>query len=816
MDFVRMGKHHLFWSVIVSVFFALRVSTALWQDPCRYGCFPWQQGKHNRSKLMCPDHCITDNLIEDDQRSCCNCRSQPIWKCSPQWPYRGVDIEYIDRRGDGLAAYSDTNTNLNISKLFHTHGFLSKIPDNICDFQNLVEIDFSWNWISVLKNINCLLRLDTLILKNNLITVLRNDTLHGMTELRVLDLSNNLLVLIEPYTISDPSIGMLHILFQNNSLESVDITNVVIENPFCVADFSNNIIKEIVNVVDWIIDISKDYGDGGFVDLSNNIFDSFPNFEELGVEDLTYLGKVFSFGFDFRNANFSCDCKMQPFLAMTEEAIRKIWRNYYNITCANPPSLQGQSVFDLVMDNQMDKFICEIKWERCPRHCRCFRQPSQNRLVVNCSDTQQKALPKTLPFVQDDEFLDLDFSINSITEFNTRDYLNVTVALNIDDNSKLNKIDKKSFSDSRDIQNLSIRNTKMLRDIPKTLESLDPCQVSFGDLYLNCDCDIRWIAAWVHSPKSSNCPGNNNIYCFTDEGKKLPSTMWTKDNLNCSDINWTAIVVAVVFGISSLLIGTIALVVYHYRYEIYLLTRRENKDRISGNEYLKFDIYVSFNENNRDLFSWVFTKLEPELNAAGYSVCLACRDIPPGDVKSEAISEYLQESKKFLFLVDEDFLHTEDVSIWCLQEWRHSWHIFKSQKLRNIAVVNYDQVRMRNISHPQIRAFFRLGLTVDFSNRKRRIFDEILERLKLERIRDTKMNMAYPPVRNFLPLGNLYLPDCRRCDTPKQKFKPQSIELDPFSNVPPCAFDFPRCDTPHLKFKLPPVLKFAKIHPFNT
>jgi hypothetical protein len=117
-----------------------------------------------------------------------------------------------------------------------------------------------------------------------------------MAELRVLDLSNYRLILIEPNAISDPSIGMLHILFPNNLLETIDVTNVVIENPFCVADYSNNVINEIVNIVDWVIDIAKDYGDGGFVDLSDNIFTSFPNFEELGVEDLTYLGKLFLFG----------------------------------------------------------------------------------------------------------------------------------------------------------------------------------------------------------------------------------------------------------------------------------------------------------------------------------------------------------------------------------------------------------------------------------------------------------------------------------------------------------------------------------------
>jgi hypothetical protein len=285
--------------------------------------------------------------------------------------------------------------------------------------------------------------------------------------------------------------------------------------------------------------------------------------------------------------------------------------------------------------------------------------------------------------------------------------------------------------------------------------------------------------------------------------------MWTKDNLNCLNTNWTAIALAIAFGMSSLLIGTVALVTYHYRYEIYLLTRRDGKDRRSGHEYFKFDVYVSFNDDNRELLSWVFTKLEPELNASGHSVCLPCRDFPPGGVKSDDIVEYLPQCKKFLCLVDENFLNSDDVSIWSLQEWCYAWDIFKSKKLRNIAVVNYDQMRRRDISHPQIKAFFRLRLVVDFSNRKRRIFDEILERLKLERKTDTNINMVYP---DFVPVRNLYMTDCRHRDTPKPIFNPQSLDFDPFNNVPPTAFGDSRCDTPILKFVRPIPLKFPKIH----
>ena len=771
--------------------------------------FPWQQPKHNRSTLMCPNTCLTDHILERDQLSCCCCEAQPIWNIPPTWSYRQVDIEYTSRRGGGRAAYNAGDVSKNISKLIHKNSFLSRIPDNICQFPDLVEVDLSQNRIMVLMNVNCLQRLDTLILKNNWITSLSNVTLIGMTELRTLDLSNNLLTSIDPSAISDPSLGMLNVIFTENSFTTVDITNVVIESPFCIVDYSNNNVKEIVNEIGWVVDKAKDYGEGGYVDFSDNTMLGFPNFENLGFEDLFDLGKVFSFGFDFRNVNFSCDCKMQPFLEMSMDAIEKIWRNYYDVTCAGPPALQGILITDLMKQNRLDDFTCDLGvQDRCPFGCICFHQPSKRRVVVDCSNTSQMSLPVTLPPSPEGDLLELFFNTNTITEFRERSYLNHTRTLDMDNND-LRTITNESLQNSIEIKSLMFRNNSKLQKIPRSLQTLSPCNVSFGDLFLKCTCDILWLHDWANSPKARMCPGNNNFFCITDEGKTLPSSSWTKDNLKCPD-KWAAIGIAVAFAVSSLMLGLAAWMLYHYRYEVYLLTRREKKDDIvTGNEYFKFDVYVSFNENNPQLFSWIFNQLKPELNTLGYSVCIPCRDLPLGSSKPDAILEYLQRSKKFLFVVDEAFFDSDVESIWWRQEWRNSWHIFRSEKLRNIAVVNYDQIRLKDIDHRQIQAFLRLGLDVDFSNRKGKIIDEILERLKLNRNSfeidhqenktrhvDVEIDQSYGP----------YFSDVHRYCAPKKAFQGNVFDIDQTVIMTPDSLQFRRCDTPKKTFK---------VHPFS-
>ena len=249
-------------------------------------------------------------------------------------------------------------------------------------------------------------------------------------------------------------------------------------------------------------------------------------------------------------------------------------------------------------------------------------------------------------------------------------------------------------------------------------------------------------------------------------------------------------------AVSSLMLGVAAWMLYHYRYEVYLLTRREKEDDIIiGNKYFKFDVYVSFNENNSQLFSWISNQLEPELNALGYSLCIPYRDIPLGSSKPDAILENLQKSKKFLFVLYEAFFDSDVESIWCRQEWRNSWHIFKSEKLGNIAVVNYDQICLKDIDHRQIQAFLRLGLAVDFSNRNGKIFDEILERLNLNQ---NSFEMDHQEIKTKHIDVDI--------SAPMKAFHGDVFNIDKTVTMTQYSWQLRKCDTPK---------KLFKVHPFS-
>lgn len=531
--------------------------------------YPCQQEKHNRTILYCPDIC--EKRIDFEKHGCQNCRSEPYWMCSGQY-HRRVDIEYFFRGGIGKATYVDDNHHFNISMLRHTGSWLAEIPGNICDIFDLVKIDLRKNRINVLKQLACLKVLDTLILSHNLISYISNDTFLDMPELRVLDLSNNLIEYLEPNSLTGPSIGIMHMNFDNNILKTVDATNIVLAHSFCTLSYSDNKIFEIVNEVGWKFNKTKNYGYGGYVDLSTNAFQSWPDFTIFGLDNLSNLYKIFGYGLDFRNVNFSCDCKMTPFLKLTEDAIRKIWRDYYNVTCSNPESLRGQSIPQLVLDKKLDLFICDIprgNAGRCPDGCKCFELSSQNATVVNCSNTNKTSLPDHLP--RNRTNFVLDFSRNEIKYLESKSYFASTVNLTLESNS-ISEIKFNAFKDAEKMTLLTLNDNNGISNLPKSLQRLDPCQISLGTLILHCHCDILWIAEWANGPKSSICEGQNNISCKTSGGEILPIASWTRENLECPNESQLTMYMyfAVLLAVLSFAVVFTSYLIHRFKYDIYL------------------------------------------------------------------------------------------------------------------------------------------------------------------------------------------------------------------------------------------------------
>jgi hypothetical protein len=118
------------------------------------------------------------------------------------------------------------------------------------------------------------------------------------------------------------------------------------------------------------------------------------------------------YGIDFRDNKLICDCKLYSFVRIARSMILFVYIDYFELTCASPPEINGSRLLDIIKDDRFDVFVFNISMVRkCPPKCHCFHQPSQCRTVVNCSHSEKTKLPSALP---DHTHLDVDFSHNRI------------------------------------------------------------------------------------------------------------------------------------------------------------------------------------------------------------------------------------------------------------------------------------------------------------------------------------------------------------------------------------------------------------------
>ncbi|CAC5385243.1 unnamed protein product [Mytilus coruscus] len=179
------------------------------------------------------------------------------------------------------------------------------------------------------------------------------------------------------------------------------------------------------------------------------------------------------------------------------------------------------------------------------------------------------------------------------------------------------------------------------------------------------------------------------------------------------------------FGVIATLMFVLSIISYHYRYEIYLVCRQLKSVSNKVSVVCKYDVYISFDDGNPFLRFWVLNFLDSKLEQAGYLNFIPCRDTIPGDVTEENMISTINNCRNFLVIPSKTYEY--DDNIWSKVEWKYIWNYFYNNKDRRIVIINYDL-----IDHPvdlKLKAFIRLGLDIDFANRRHIRLDEI--KLKL-------------------------------------------------------------------------------------
>lgn len=687
----------------------------------------WSPKSVNRTDLLCPSYCSQDL---QNIHHCCVCSAEPEWHSSSNFTL--LSLEYS--KCDGSAIVIGDKHNSIPAIINHQDGYLQRLPTNLCDFINIREIDLKRNKISTIDSISCLLKLDTLDLSYNKIYHILNDTFSTLLHLRILILTHNGLTKLDPFSVAGTSLSIMLLDCSWNNMTELDASNFIPENDFCEYKFNSNKITKIVNKGGFTLNIDKIYK-GGIVDLTGNLFSKFIDFQELGLKDIRTLGKLMSFGFLLSNAKFDCDCHMEPCLELAELVIKKIWRDYFNMSCWNPLEYRGLSIPNLVLEKKLDLFICNIT-EKCPRYCRCYHQPHKRTTVVNCTGVNLEALPDHVPEAAN---LTILLKNTKIKTLESRNYLGNATFIDMSDTG-FSEVENDIFMQIHNEANFLMKGHN-LHDLPRGFQILDTCIAQLGRTVIKCNCNHLWIKTWLENKNAARCDGKTLVICNTDNGH-IPIVSMNKGDL-CATSRIYFKIMSITFGVIAMLTFVLSIISYHYRYEIYLVCRQLKSISNKVNAVCKYDVYFSFDDGNPFLRYWILNFLDAKLKQEGYRNFIPCRDTIPGDVEEENMINTITNSRIFLVILSKTY---EDYdNIWTNLEWKYIWNYFYNNKDRKIVIINYDLIDCP--VDLRLKAFIRLGLDVDFANRRHILLDEIKQKLevpsrgKQSYIRNTKLEL---------------------------------------------------------------------------
>ncbi|KAL4228126.1 hypothetical protein ACF0H5_013561 [Mactra antiquata] len=700
---------------------------------------PWQPGWSDieREDLRC--YTSTCDTLGKPLDTCCPCHSCMSWEGSG----KNIDIEYISVVGKSVAVFAGEFNQSEVYRIQHSYSDLKEIPSNVCDWDKesntnffsdiyqimrefweyVVELDFTGNKIRRIPDINCLKRLDKLDLSYNNIIHVSNSSFYNLSRLRNINLERNQIKHLDINVFSAPQLNMFHVDVSNNIMETLDVSNMLSLKPFCSIEYTNNKITNLVSE-NFVLDMNKPPS-SGFVSMNGNQIKQFPNFKELlNLTSWEQMGQILDFGFDFKDIPLVCDCNIQPFLEKAESVIETLWRDYMNVKCTSPPEYAGIPVVQM----KHDQLICNVSLEDgCPTpDCSCVDKPSENTLYINCANGNLKEMPNISNSAHS-KYISLNVSGNNIQTIKNKTYLPLLASFDISHNDlrEINNDVIDILQDSCTMLNIS-DNPKMT-ELPRKIQYRKTCSTHMNNLLVHCGCDTLWIETWL---KQNVCSTDYVFQCnIPGVGVKLAADFHESD-LQCKEESIVIVASMIASGIILMII--IGFTVHSFKYELlilYLRSRRRKRNTVMSN--FAYDVFISYNENEDHVREWVAKFLNPHLMKSGYTTFIALRDINFGAERDSEVISAIQNSQRFLIVLSESYLcgAYEGMRSWTENEWKYGWYNFRSCPYKKIVLVNFDHIKPSDVDHPVIKAYLRVGYTVDFKNQDRTIMDDIEKKL---------------------------------------------------------------------------------------
>ena len=150
----------------------------------------------------------------------------------------------------------------------------------------------------------------------------------------------------------------------------------------------------------------------------------------------------------------------------------------------------------------LDQFVCEVT-ELCPPRCSCVKRPDNHSFEVSCPPATLHNLPYRLPDPNKPPprhgRFDLQFSGSSMKILDSRDYFVDSYRLDVS-NSQIETVTDDTWRSLQNVDRVDLSGNR-LTALPRLLqlENITFRWIALHDNPLSCNCEQRWLPAWLKS-----------------------------------------------------------------------------------------------------------------------------------------------------------------------------------------------------------------------------------------------------------------------------------------------------------------------------
>lgn len=694
-------------------------------------------------EYLCPVKCQENDHV----KCCCAC------EISQSELYSNITIiplfvEQLDVTGRISTLFDPYENNVSETnfEFVYQDGFLRSYPVNMCIY-NIVAIDLANNKFVEVGDVSCLVDLDTLILKYNLITYVSNRTFGGLKKLRKVDLSYNRLKFLDNNLFASNTVFFAD--FSGNYFKEIDVSNFL-HDVTCNFNFENNNDHMTITNHDNIQLGSEVTEFCGHLNFDNNSLSINPILLVSDKIDPNEIVKYTSGGsLALGGSMYVCDCELAELIQLEYPDFKRLAsKELHQSRCQSPEKLKNKDIYEVWENKTLhDEMICDLTIPEgctsfqirdtmsygcsidpyisgcnflCPTksdgcECRCTSQPSKKRLIVDCSNQNCTDLPRVIP--KSKYKVTLIMLNNEIKTVNCKYYYENISVLDLRGNFV------KYLSD--DIGKMTSATEVRLDDhelvtLPKAIQNLQPNVFHFGLKGIPCICDHIWIGEW-QKYRPSNTKNFDKLYCLNNYITIEEYIEEAECNIESFELTtWISfsIIITAILGFLTL--------VYYFRFEILILRQRLKSPRkpFSPNE---IDCYIAYDGENEDVRTFVFD-LDCFLRKREFSTYITCRDAELGETRENNILIHVTKCK-YVIIVQSSNMYTKNNIHHALyrQEYRLAWNRFMQGYLNNILVIDFDNEGPGLYFHKKTIALYRLGMGLSVSNRKISLYEKILE-----------------------------------------------------------------------------------------